>query len=167
VDTVLTKPDGLLAMPDDGPVRCAVLVLSGSSGRVEADRVRLLAAHGAAALSIRWFGDAGQPPGSCEVPLATFLPALDRLAALSDHLAVLGLSTGAEAALLLACRDRRIRAVAGFAPSSVVWANAGPGTDGHDRPRLVRAEPAHLRRPRPRRDDPGGTHHRPGTAGRR
>lgn len=52
VEEVLSGPAGLLAMPA-GRARCAVLVLSGSSGRVESARVRLLAAHGAAALSLR------------------------------------------------------------------------------------------------------------------
>lgn len=117
-----------LQVPDHP--RCAVLVLSGSSGRVEADRVRVLAEQRAAAMSIRWFGDVGQPAGVDEVPLETFAPALDRLASLSEHLVVLGSSRGAEAALLLAARDARIRAVVGFSPSSLVWANVGAGADG-------------------------------------
>jgi hypothetical protein len=133
----LTQPEGLLALPARRP-RCAVLVLSGSSGRIETDRVRLLADHGAAALSLRWFGDltsnTRQPPGICEVPLETLTPALDQLASYSDHLAVLGTSKGAEAALLLAAGDPRIRTVAALSPSSVVWANVGPGLDGQESP---------------------------------
>jgi hypothetical protein len=68
-----------------------VLVLGGSSGRVEAGRCALLSAHGMTAMSIRWFGGPGQPPGICEVPLETFVSALDQLAATgvsrcaSDH----------------------------------------------------------------------------------
>jgi len=133
VEQLLTAPAGVLCVPDGG-ARCAALVLSGSSGRVETDRVRLLAGHGAAAMSLRWFGDAGQPPGVCEVSLETFGPALDRLAALHDHLAIVGTSKGAEAALLLAVRDPRIRAVAALSPPSVVWANVGPGSDGRTEP---------------------------------
>ena len=133
----LTHPTGLLALPTGQP-RCAVLVLSGSSGRVETDRVQLLANHGAAALSLRWFGDptsnTRQPPGICEVPLETFTPALNQLASYSDHLAVLGTSKGAEAALLLAADDPRIRTVAALSPSSVVWANIGPGLNGQESP---------------------------------
>lgn len=129
MEVALSGPEGLLAVPE-GAVRCAVLVLSGSSGRVEVERARLLCAQGAAALSLRWFGGPGQPQGICEVPLETFTPALERLASLSEHLCVIGASKGAEAALLLACRDRRIRAVAALAPSSVVWANVGPGVGG-------------------------------------
>jgi alpha-beta hydrolase superfamily lysophospholipase len=74
------------------------------------------------------FLPARQPPGICEVPLETFAPALDRLASISDHLCLIGTSKGAEAALLLASRDTRIRAVAGLSPSAVVWANIGPGS---------------------------------------
>jgi len=134
VERTFATPEGFLAVPDNRIPRTGVLVLSGSSARVEVDRVRLLAAHGAAALSIRWFGDFGQPPGICEVPLDTFTPALDRLASLSEQLAVMGISKGAEAALLLAARDPRIRSVAAFSPSAVVWANVGPGLDGAVRP---------------------------------
>jgi hypothetical protein len=130
MERLLSEPEGPLALPSDQVPQCAVLVLSGSSGRVEVERVRLLAARGAAALALRWFGAAGQPPGICEVPLETFTPALDRLASLSGHLVVVGASKGAEAALLLASRDARIRAVCALSPSSVVWANVGPGING-------------------------------------
>jgi hypothetical protein len=134
LERVTTGPDGLLVVPDRTPPRCAVLVLAGSSGRVDAARVRLLGRHGAAAMSIRWFGGDGQSPGICEVPLETFGPALDELAGLSDRLAIVGVSKGAEAALLLAGRDPRIQAVAALAPTQVVWANVGPGTDGRAYP---------------------------------
>ncbi|WP_328291595.1 hypothetical protein OG218_02345 [Kineococcus sp. NBC_00420] len=137
MEYALTKPTGILALPTAQP-RCAVLVLSGSSGRVETDRVRLLAGHGAAALSLRWFGDqssdTAQPPGICEIPLETFTPALEQLAGYSDHLAILGASKGAEAALLLAAHDARIRTVIALSPSSAVWANVGPGLDGREFP---------------------------------
>jgi hypothetical protein len=119
VERLLASPEGLLVAPDRLPTRCAALVLAGSSGRVETERVRLLARTGAAAMSIRWFGGPGQPPGICEVPLQTFTAALDELARFSGHLVVIGLSKGAEAALLVASRDRRVGAVAGLSPSSV------------------------------------------------
>ncbi len=124
-----SRLEEFVAEPSGEPT-CAVLVLSGSSGRVESDRVKLLADHGAVALSIRWFGGPGQPPGICEVPLETFTPALDRLAERHHRLAVIGTSKGTEAALLLAARDTRIQAVAALSPSSVVWANVGAGLDG-------------------------------------
>lgn len=126
VEIALSEPEGVLVVPDDGPAPCAVLVLSGSSGRIEVDRVRLLARHGAAAMSIRWFGGPGQPAAVNEVPLESFVPALDRLAGISDHLGVIGTSRGAEVALLLAARDPRIRVVAAISPSPVVWEGLGP-----------------------------------------
>ncbi|WP_432524288.1 acyl-CoA thioester hydrolase/BAAT C-terminal domain-containing protein [Kineococcus sp. SYSU DK006] len=93
-------------------------------------------------MSLRWFGDrpsdhydgTAQPPGICEVPLETFTPALEQLAGYSEHLAVLGTSKGAEAALLLAAHDARIRTIAALSPTSVVWANVGPGLDGRESP---------------------------------
>lgn len=112
--------------------RCAVLILSGSSGRVETDRARVLAARGAAVLPFQWFGGPGQPAEICEIPLESFTPALDHLAAQSSNLAVIGTSRGAEAALLLAAGDPRIRAVAALSPSSVVWPHVCPGADGRD-----------------------------------
>jgi hypothetical protein len=129
------RAEEVLARPVPGRATgVGVLVLGGSSGRVETQRVGLLAAAGAVASSVRWFGGAGQPPGICEVPLETFGAALDRLAPECDRLAVLGTSKGAEAALLLAAHDRRVAVVAAFAPTHVVWANVGAGTDGRDRP---------------------------------
>lgn len=101
--------------------RAAMLVLSGSSGRVPVERVRFLAAHGIAVLAPRWFG----PSGICELPLESFLPMLDQLAEISPTLGVLGLSKGAEAALLLAACEPRIDVVAGLAPTHVVWASVG------------------------------------------
>jgi dienelactone hydrolase len=134
METVLSGPSGVLVRPDAGGTGVGALVLAGSSGRVEVERARLLARHGVTAMSVRWFGDDGQPPGICEVPLETFGPALDQLAAESDRLAVVGVSKGAEAALLLAVHDPRIDLVAAFAPTHVVWANLGPGLDGRVRP---------------------------------
>ncbi|WP_157249306.1 acyl-CoA thioester hydrolase/BAAT C-terminal domain-containing protein [Nonomuraea typhae] len=112
-----------------------VLVLAGSSGRIDAARCDLLAAHGLTALSPRWFGGPGQSPGICEIPLETFVTCLDRLtAAGAKRLTVLGLSKGAEAALALACVEPRVRAVVALSPSSVVWPNVGPGRDGVTEP---------------------------------
>jgi acetyl esterase/lipase len=102
--------------------RCAVLILSGSSGRLETERARVLAEQGAAVLPFQHFGVPGRPAELSEIPLESFTPALDELAAQSEHLAVLGLSKGAEAALLLATRDPRVTAVAALSPTPVVWA---------------------------------------------
>jgi uncharacterized protein len=122
--------EAFLALPDEGEPASAVLVLSGSSGRVEHSRCRILAEAGVAALSIRWFGGQGQLPGICELPLETFTPAIDLLSRLAGRVVLMGVSKGAEAALLLGVHDPRIGGIAAFAPTSVVWANVGPGADG-------------------------------------
>lgn len=112
-----------------------MLVLSGSSGRIEDERCRLLAREGMAALSIRWFGGSGQPPGICEVPLETFEPAIEVLrAGGARRTGVLGTSKGAEAALHLSALLPGVDAVVALSPTSLTWANVGPGTDGRTRP---------------------------------
>lgn len=103
------------------PTGMGVLVLAGSSGRLDVGRADVLAAAGATALAIRWFAGEGQPVVPCEVPLETFTQAIDLLAPQCDAIGVLGLSYGAEAALLTAVRDTRITAVVALAPSDVVW----------------------------------------------
>jgi hypothetical protein len=111
-----------------------VLVLSGSSGRVERDRARALGALGATALTFRWFGGEGQPQGICEYPLESFSPAVERLAARCDRVVLLGTSKTAEAFLLYAAHDPHVDAVVALAPSHVAWANIGPRADGQVRP---------------------------------
>ncbi len=128
---------GTLVHPDAeaAPSRAGVLVLAGSSGRVDVARARLLAGQGALALALRWFGGPGQSPGICEIPLEGFTSAIDRLqAAGAQRIGVVGVSKGAEAALLVACLDSRVSSVVAIAPTSVVWANVGPGSDGRDFP---------------------------------
>jgi len=126
---------GELVWPS-GPPLAAVLVLAGSSGRVDVHRARLLAQHGAISLALQWFGGAGQPPGICEVPLATFALGLDLLchSASGLPLGIIGTSKGAEAALLVATVDHRVDAVVALAPTHVAWANVGPGLDGQAYP---------------------------------
>lgn len=107
-------PEGLIV---EGGRDVGVLVLSGSSGRVEADRCRLLAAQGMTALSYRWFGDALDL-----LPLESFADHLALLHERCERLAVIGTSRGAEAALLLGALHPEIDAVVGVSPSDVAWA---------------------------------------------
>lgn len=131
----LTDPwEGFLAVPARGS-DVGVLVLAGSSGRIERERTRILAGQGLVALSIRWFGGPGQSPGICEIPLETFTTAVDFLRANgAERIGILGTSKGAEAALLTAVHDPRVDVVIALSPTSRVWCNVGPGRDGAQRP---------------------------------
>jgi hypothetical protein len=100
-----------------GDGHTGVLVLSGSSGRVESARCDVLAGLGATAASYRWFGETVD-----RVPLESFDEALSTLHDRCDRLVVLGTSRGAEAALLLGARHVEIDAVVAISPSHVVWA---------------------------------------------
>ncbi|MEU2625342.1 acyl-CoA thioester hydrolase/BAAT C-terminal domain-containing protein [Streptomyces sp. NPDC007157] len=131
----LTDPwEGALISPVRGS-EVGVLVLAGSSGRIERERARILAQQGVAALAIRWFGGPGQSPGICEVPLETFTAAVDflRLGG-ARRIGVLGVSKGAEAALLTAVHDSRVDVAIALSPTSLVWCNVGPGRDGAHHP---------------------------------
>jgi uncharacterized protein len=114
------------------PVRengVGVLVLAGSSGRVDVPRARLFAALGCTALALRWFGGASQVPGICEIPLETFTAAITRLVQQGcERIVLVGTSKGAEAALLTAVYDSRVAAVVAISPSSVVWGQYRPRT---------------------------------------
>ncbi|MFE7616492.1 acyl-CoA thioester hydrolase/BAAT C-terminal domain-containing protein [Streptomyces sp. NPDC057496] len=135
VERELTDPwEGVLFAPARGS-DVGVLVLAGSSGRVERERARLLARQGFTALAIRWFGGPGQPRGICEVPLETFTAAVDllRLGG-ARRVGILGTSKGAEAALLTAVRDPRVDVAVALSPTSWAWCNVGPGHDGAHHP---------------------------------
>ena len=127
--TMADDPEVYRATPaSDVASGVGVLVLRGSSGLVDRDRVDLCARHGALAEGLRWFGGPGQQPGPYEVPLETFG---DRVAALRRHcdrVVLIGTSFGAEAALATAAHLPGIDAVVAFAPSDVVW--AGVRADG-------------------------------------
>ncbi|MFD1541005.1 acyl-CoA thioester hydrolase/BAAT C-terminal domain-containing protein [Nonomuraea guangzhouensis] len=130
----LTEPwEGVLITPASIS-HTGVLVLAGSSGRIERDRARILAQEGMTAMSIRWFGGPGQSPGICEIPLETFVSAVDLLESTGvRRICLLGSSKGAEAALT-AVHDPRVDGVVAVSPTSVVWGNVGPGRDGRQRP---------------------------------
>jgi esterase/lipase len=95
-------------------VTTGVLLLHGSSGTPDLERARILEAEGYAVLAPKWFDRR-----ISEIPLESF--PLDELAARNERLVVMGLSRGAEAALLLGTLDERIDAVIALAPSAYVW----------------------------------------------
>ncbi len=107
--------------------RTGVLVLAGSSGRVDTGRAEVIGRLGVDAVALGWFGGPGQQPAPYDVPLELFSQALDRLALDCERLAVVGTSFGAEAALLTAARDPRVSTTIAFAPTPVAWAGFGEG----------------------------------------
>lgn len=119
-----------------------VLVLGGSSGRVDDTRARLIAEQGCLAESIQWFGGPGQNSGPWEIPLETFRRRVTDLSRDCDRVFIVGISFGAEAALVTAAHTQGIDGVVAFAPSDVVWAGVDPAgrqvshwtLDGHPLP---------------------------------
>jgi dienelactone hydrolase len=104
----------------------AILVLGGSEGgNSAADVAAQLAAHGYATLSLAYFGVEPLPRELDEIPTEYFERAITYLLRQpgvdSTAIALFGTSKGAEAALLVAAHDPRVRAVVAYAPSSVVW----------------------------------------------
>ncbi len=104
-----------------------VLVLGGAEGGDKWAKAvaRELAEHGYAALAQAYFKAPGLDDQLMEIPLERLRQGVERL--VHDprvdprRIAVLGLSKGAEAALVLAASDPRIRAVVICSPSDVVW----------------------------------------------
>ena len=127
---MVSSPDLHDAYPER-PCGTAVLILAGSSGRVENGRAELFARHGARARAIRWFGGVDQRPAPHEVPIELFAAQLELLRKDHDRIAVLGTSFGAEAALVTASLFPVDITVA-IAPSSVIWSgNDGAGWSSH------------------------------------
>ncbi len=128
--TLLGKAQGELLTPAE-PNDWGILVLGGSSGRVDMQRASLFADLGVTALALRWFGGVDQSPGICEIPLETFVDGIEELQRQGcQRIAIIGTSKGAEAALLTAAFDKRMQSVFAISPTSVVWGNIGPGQDG-------------------------------------
>ena len=113
--------------PDDGSTHPALLILGGAEGGREwAEAVaRRLAKEGYIANAQTYFKGQGLPEQLMDIPLERFQAAIDylRQQPLVDrqHLGVIGISKGAEAALVLAAHDNRVTAVVAASPSDVVW----------------------------------------------
>jgi dienelactone hydrolase len=123
--TSLAAPAGVRWIPERHS-GAGVLVLAGSRGLADESRARLLAEQGAVAKSIQWFGGPGQNAGPWEIPVETFQTRVSKLAADCDRIVVIGLSFGAEGALVAAAHTPRVSAVVAFSPSDVVWAGVPP-----------------------------------------
>jgi dienelactone hydrolase len=108
--------------------RPAVLLLGGSEGGLAAGDggpVKSLTAEGFEVLYLCYFGCPGTPSQLAAVPLETFERGLAFLRAQPSvdaaRIAIVGGSKGAEAALLAATRDPKLKAVVAAMPSSVAW----------------------------------------------
>ena len=128
---------GVYAAPAGSVRRPAVIVLGGSEGGLFTVRsmAPLLASHGYAVLGLGYFrgrepGLSTLPPTLEDIPLETLEAGRRWLLAqpgvVADRLALVGVSKGAELALLGAAAYTWIDAVAAFAPSHVVWEGIAP-----------------------------------------
>jgi dienelactone hydrolase len=102
--------------------RKTILVLGGSNGSLDANLpiASLLASRGYNVLTVAYFKEKGLPAALARIPLEYFERAFDWLKGnpqtAGNELYVLGISKGAELALLLAARYAFIKKVAAFAP---------------------------------------------------
>ncbi len=107
---------GRLFIPPGREPHPVVIVLGGSGGGYDLDKAAVLARHGFATLSLAYFGMPGLPPWLHRVPLEYFARALAWLDGQPEvdarRIGVLGVSRGAELALLLSSTFPEIRAVA-------------------------------------------------------
>lgn len=124
--------DGLgarLFIPHGRERRPVVIVLGGSGGGYDLDKAAVLARHGFATLALAYFGVPGLPPWLHRVPFEYFARAMAWLGRQPEidtrRIGVLGISRGAELALLLSSTFPQIRAVAACAPSAVAWGSGG------------------------------------------
>ena len=114
-----------------GKARKAIVLLGGSEGgkvwsSIGTKKVvSQLVSLGYTVLSLAYFKSPGLPPLLEEIPLEYFENAFAWLAnqpeVLSDELAVIGMSKGAEAALLLGSMNPKIKTIVALSPSHVVW----------------------------------------------
>jgi dienelactone hydrolase len=120
---------GSLYIPQGRERRRVIIVLGGSGGGYDLDKAALLSRHGFAALALAYFGIPPLPNWLHRVPLEYVAGAMEWLSAQEEidasAIGVLGISRGAELALLLGSYFRQIRAVAAYAPSACAWSSGG------------------------------------------
>ena len=115
----------------------ALIVLGGSEGGLSeyADLIAsMLAARGYATLALAYFGVGTLPPGLSRIPLEYFEHAIGWLREQAgvdpERIGVVGVSRGAELALLLGSRWPEIKAVVSYVGTGYVHAEfVGPGSD--------------------------------------
>jgi dienelactone hydrolase len=128
----LRRPNSPLAgrfYEHSGGKRAALLTLTGSNGGIDPSMAPFLASRGYNVLALAYYHFEGVSENLIEIPLEMFRDALRWLAAQpsvdSQRIGIVGISKGAEAALLTASYfPEGVRAVAAFVPTSVVWEGA-------------------------------------------
>jgi dienelactone hydrolase len=138
---------GRLFLPPGRGPHPAVMVLGGSGGGFDLDKAAVISRHGFAALALAYFGVPPLPNWLHRIPLEYFESALRWMWSQQEvdreRVAVLGVSRGAELALLLASSNPRIQGVVAYAPSHVVWAAGGRDKhSGEEIPTWMRGEKA-------------------------
>jgi dienelactone hydrolase len=129
---------GSLFAGDDERPRAGVLVLGGSEGGFPSDVAGLLAAEGFICLALAYFGAVGVPRRLVEIPLeyvdTAFAWLREHPLVMNSRLGVLGISKGAELALLAAASfPDAVGAVVAYSPSSVVFPGIGVAGGGSRR----------------------------------
>jgi pimeloyl-ACP methyl ester carboxylesterase len=117
---------GLLCHPSDGRRHPTVIVLGGSDGGFgEPDTALLLASRGFTTMALAYFGVAGLPSTLQDIPVEYFGSAMEWLRGRPevdfDFVGLLGVSRGAEAALLIGATYPEVKAVVARSPSHVLW----------------------------------------------
>jgi dienelactone hydrolase len=128
----LRRPDSPLVgrfYEHAGKKRAALLTLTGSNGGIDPAMAPLLASRGYNVLALAYYHFDGVPADLIEIPLESFRDALRWLTAQpsvdAQHIGIVGVSKGAEAALLTASYfPEAVQVVAAIVPSSVVWEGA-------------------------------------------
>jgi dienelactone hydrolase len=114
-----------LYMPTLEKQMTAVIVLGGSSGKLNENYSKILATNNIVALSMAYFKADGLPQSLDMVPIELVSSALDFLQSIprvkKNDIGVLAISRGTELAFLSASIDERIKSVAAIVPSLVAW----------------------------------------------
>lgn len=121
----------LFLPPGPGPFPGVVDIVHSGGGLRHEPYAALLASRGFAVMALATFGIPPLSRGLVEIPVERLESALGWLASHPcvdpDRIALTGTSKGAELALLGASMFERVKAVAAFMPSSVLWSGVGRG----------------------------------------